>query len=167
MTVTRKRNKSELEMRVSVGLVKGVDAAGKLVAQRAELNAPVDQGRLARSIFHLSPFELSRLVWATLIGSNLEYARAQEEGSGLFSEDPNQMRFIEIKPVNAKALAFAWPGGPKSHPAFNAEAGLFFFGSVMHPGVKPQPYLRPALEESRKETTAIIWSAIKAELVKS
>jgi hypothetical protein len=85
-------------------------------------------------------------------------------GSGLFSEDATHMRLIEIKPVNAQALAFSWPGGPTGHSAYDPETGLFFFKRVFHPGVPAQPYLRPALQHNRDLVRRMILQAIVNEM---
>jgi hypothetical protein len=152
--------------RLSLGLLKGTGAWGDLVAQRASDGAPVKTGRLARSIHRDVPEEIAPLVVSVLVGTNVEYARAHELGSGLYS-DPEfggvQEKY-EIRPVFAKALAFEWPGGPKDHPAYDADSGLFFFGKVMHPGVRARPYLRPAIHASAEDGKRLVFDAVLAEL---
>lgn len=164
--VTRKRGRQDMEHRMVIGLLKGTAAWGDLVAQRASDKAPVRHGRLARSIHRDEPEEVSALMVSVLVGTNVEYARAQELGSGLHS-DPEfggrQERY-PIVPVFAKALAFEWPGGPKDHPAFDPQSGLFFFAKVMHPGVRAQPYLRPALAETAEDGKRLVLDAVAAEL---
>lgn len=152
--------------RLAIGLLKGSAAWGDLVAQRASDNAPVAQGRLARSIHRDVPEEIAPLIVSVLVGTNVEYARAQELGSGLYS-DPEFGGIQEkypIVPVFAKALAFKWPGGPVDHPAYDQESGLFFFGKVMHPGVRAQPYLRPAVSETVEDGKRLVMDAVVAEL---
>lgn len=163
--VTRKSSKGEMAQKFVVGMIKGVDASGMLVAQRASDNAPVDTSNLATSIHHQSPQVVGAGTVITLVGTNVEYARAQEMGSGLYAEVGPQEK-IPIEPVNAKALAFEWPGGPEDHSAYDPESGLFFFGRVMHPGVRAQPYLRPALKDSEEDIRLLILRAVKAELTR-
>lgn len=164
--VKRKLSSAQLEARVALGVENGAFAWGLLVAQRAAEKAPVDTGRLARSIHSGTPTEIAPMVVQVLIGTNVEYARAHELGSGLYSEDPDERDFIIIEPVNAKALAFEWPGGPKNISNYDPETGLYFFRRVRHPGVRPHPYLRPALRESEEEGKMLLWDAIKVALVR-
>lgn len=167
--VTRKNGRSEMEHRLVTGMVKGVSAWGDLVVQRASDGAPVDTGRLARSIHRDEVEEIAPFVVSTLAGSNVEYARAQELGSGLhadpeFLPEGQSPERYPIEPVFAKALAFEWPGGPKDHPAYDAESGLFFFARVMHPGVQAQPYLRPAARETLADGRRLVMEAVRVEL---
>jgi len=89
-----------------------------VVERRAKQLCPRRTGRLVRSITH--QVSESKAV----IGTNVEYGPVVELGS----------RPHLIEPVNAKALW--WPEAP--HPV----------KIVHHPGTRPQPYLRPALEAS-------------------
>lgn len=177
--VRRAKERAVMLRRIDKGCVIGLMALGSLVAQRAELNAPVDTGRLARSIHRGPPFRIGPFVWGAQVGTNVEYARAQEMGSGLYSEDPKYRKKIKIvagfynpeTPSNKRALSFAWPGGPDPHPALQTEgpyAGKYAFASVMHPGVKPQPYLRPALQSVREDGSErrLIIGSIVAEVTR-
>ncbi len=163
-TVERSRSRGEIEAAIRVGGLKGVTAWGSLVRQRATLKAPVDTGRLARSVDLGAAQEASNLVFTVDVGTNVEYARAQEFGSGLHSEDQAYRHLIPIRARRKKALAFEWPGGPTDHPAYDAKSGLFFFRAVMHPGVPAHPYLRPALRETAEDGPRLVVSAIAAEL---
>lgn len=161
-----------MEHRLVRGLIAGVTAGADLVAQRASDRAPVDKGRLARSVTRDFIKEIEPFVVSTLIGSNVEYARAQELGSGLHA-DPNFLPAGQspakypIVPKFAKALAFEWPGGPTDHPAYDEESGLYFFTKVMHPGVRAQPYLRPALAESKRDVRRLIFLSVKQSMAQA
>lgn len=161
--VTRGQGQAVLRQRIDLGVMLGVMATGEVVAQRAQQIASakgvVDTGRLARSIHRGPPRRQELYVWSADIGTNVEYAMAHEMGSGLYSEDPQYRRKIKIiagafnpntkSPSPKRALSFKWAAGPDPHPALTTEgpyAGHYTFRSVMHPGVKPRPYLRPALQ---------------------
>ena len=75
---------------------RGLILAGKLIAQRATNKAPIDTGRLKRSITHSQPIQLGPAHFAIEIGTNVEYAIYQEFGTGNksirpeFSKNPNK-----------------------------------------------------------------------------
>lgn len=79
--------------------------AGNRLVNEAKRNAPVDYGRLRSSISAVVT-ETDRGVKVT-VGSPLEYARYQEEGTGIYGP-----RGRPIVPVTAKALKFK-PKGAK------------------------------------------------------
>ena len=79
------------------------------------------------------------------------HAAAVEFGSGLFSETESPEKY-RIKPKNAQALAFFWektPYGPGPKYIGQMPDGIKLFRYVDHPGVKPRPYLRPAIRKNR------------------
>lgn len=158
------RKHPNFENAVHIGMFKGLVAWASLVVQKASEKAPVDTGRLARSIGQGAPFLIDDFVMAIEVGTNVEYARAIEFGSGLFSTNAAERDFIIIRPKNKKALAFFWPNGPQDHAAYDPESGKFVFSQVKHPGVQPQPFLTPALMETRREGQQLVWSAILAEI---
>jgi phage gpG-like protein len=95
--------------------------ASIIVERRAKQLCPRRTGRLARSITR----QLEK--HKAIIGSNVDYAPVVELGSKPHLIQPN------------KAGALWWAGA--KHPV----------KVVRHPGTRPQPYLRPALEDSVKE----------------
>jgi Bacteriophage HK97-gp10, putative tail-component len=92
----------------------------------ARVLCPVDHGRLRASITYQIVASPTGLV--ARIGSNVEYARYVEEGTGIYG--PHQ---TPIVPVNASVLVFTPKGA----------TGPVFARSVK--GMKPRPYLVPAL----------------------
>lgn len=90
----------------------------------ARLNAPFATGRLRDSIGY-------QIVGDTIvISSPLDYAQYQEFGTGSRGEVPTGPYVIE--PKRAKALRFQVNGR------------TVFAKRVVHPGVAPKPFLRPA-----------------------
>ena len=175
MTTTITPSIDEINARMNIGLQRGALAWAMLAAQTAKVLAPVKSGRLAREIKWGEPYMKENLLAACQYGvSGLEYAMAQEFGSGLYVEpdapgNPTRAKYPIIAGFwtgkgTAKALAFVWPNGPKDHPAYDADSGKFFFRQIMHPGVHPHPYLRPAYEKTRHEGARLVMSAVMAEL---
>ena len=91
------------------------------------------------------------------VGIDLEKApegAAYEFGSGLWGPEGQK---YPILPKNGKFLKFPWPQasnigpgrppGSVSKSVVNAD-GMAYLPGVMHPGVKPEPALIPALEEN-------------------
>lgn len=156
---------SLMEQRLIVGATKGLLAWGNLVAQRATLKAPVKSGRLARSITVGTVHMIDRGKLAINVGTNVEYAAAQEFGSGIHSPNPADRHLIPIRARRKKSLAFKWEGGPTDISAYDPDSGMWFFKVVYHPGVRAQPYLRPAVHETGQEGVNLVTSAIIAELV--
>lgn len=134
MPVIRKGNLNGIEARLENAVKRGLIAWAMLIAQRATQKAPVLTGRLKRSITFSMPVQVAQMVWQSVVGTNVIYAATQELGSGLYG--PKKQKY-PITPKKATVLAFEWMGQQR------------FFKHVMHPGVKPQPYLRPSFNETK------------------
>lgn len=111
-------------------LEKAVGKACALVEREAKIKAPKDSGDLRRSI--QSKVEASGTDIKGTVFSPLEYAPYVEYGTGLFAEK----------------------GGRSDVPwAYrDDETGELIWTS----GQKPQPYMRPALNENREKIKQII-----------
>lgn len=168
--VSMDKTPEQFEALVKDAAFQALEDIGILVAQEAENLAPFDTGRLARSINATDPYEIERFVYGILIGTNVEYARAHEYGSGLHAEDPEKRHKILIEAgywtgkSNKKALAFEWPAGPKPHPAFDPNTGKYIFRRVWHPGVPAKPYLRPALKNTGPQWMGILLTRLTERL---
>lgn len=164
MAVKRSGKLQNVKAKVENGAKNGLLLAGDKIAQDATRIAPIKAGRLKRSITRSNPKKNGN-NWSVTIGTDVEYARAQEFGSGLHAtRGPKQK--IKIVPKKQKggkkALAFKWPGAPSGLEP--SASGKFVFKSIMHPGVKAQPYLRPALDQNREIAVKIIGNAIVGAL---
>lgn len=84
--VTRKSNFSpaKLENAIKRGLLVGA----QLIAQRAQAKAPVDTGRLKRSIAAGDIVKVGQYSYSVDIGTNLDYGVYQEFGTGDKSDRP-------------------------------------------------------------------------------
>lgn len=97
----------------------------------AQSYVPVKTGELRASI------EIRTLGAGDVveISPDTTYEAYVEFGTGIFSEMPGApKRPYVIEPVNANALRFMIGGD------------VFFAMKVVHPGMKAQPYMRPAAE---------------------
>jgi len=152
---------SKTEIALVEGMLNGMQGWMLECAKVAAQRAPVKTSRLATEIKSdpAGPREIKAMVVQGFVGvSGLEYARAHEYGSGIHSLDPSERRLIPITAgfwtgeSDAKALMFKWPEGPKPHPAYNEELGVYFFHTIYHPGVRPanqgKGYLRLAAQET-------------------
>lgn len=155
--VERRSDPSRLEIALVEGLLNGMQAWMVECAKVASQRAPVRTSRLANEIKAdpQGPNEIKPMVVQGLVGvSGLEYARAQELGSGLHAQvGPRELIPIPaLDNTDAKTLMFEWPEGPKPHPAYNEELGVYFFKRIWHPGVKAanegKGYLRLAARET-------------------
>lgn len=130
------------------GLKRGLILSGKLVAQRAANKAPRLTGRLKRSISESAPYAVGPGAWGVNVGTNVEYAAIQEFGG---KTKPHVIR-ARLK----SALAFDWPNAPAGLKP--GKDGKYYFRLVNHPGsvIRAQPYLRPALRESRRDIRRLV-----------
>jgi len=150
-----------LAAKADSGLRVGLILSGKLISQRATRKAPRATGRLKRSIHEGKPYNTGRTAMAIDVGTDVEYAAAQEFGSGIHAErGPKEP--IRIYPVKKQALAFEWPDAPAGLTP--SKTGKYVFASVSHPGVKAQPYLRPALNESVGDIRKLILKSVAGAL---
>lgn len=104
-----------------------------LVEATAKQKAPKDTGELRRSI--TSKVEMQGDDWVGVVYTPLEYAPYVEYGTGLFAKE----------------------GGRADVPwSYQNDKGEWISTS----GQKPQPYLRPALDENREEILRILAEVI-------
>lgn len=114
-------------------MTQSLGKACALVERSAKQKAPKGDGHLRRSITSkVDPVALEGIVFTTL-----EYAPYVEYGTGLFAEDGD---------------------GRKDVPwHYKDEKGEWHTTS----GMKPQPYMRPALNENRTQIVRILKEGIK------
>lgn len=103
-----------------------IQQAAQQVQKIAQTLVPVKSGALRDSITIRYPDVLS-----AEIGPTLNYGTYQEYGTGTRGEFPTGM--YQIKPVRARALVFK-VSGKKVYAKI-----------VNHPGIRPRPFMRPAL----------------------
>ncbi len=118
------------------------EAMGRKVVNEAKSRCPVDTGRLRSSIAYT--IDLTPTTCVLKVGSDLEYARYIEEGTGIHG--PEKRR---ITPTSRKALKFPTPKAKGPHrrgatgePA-QADRGFVFARSVA--GIPANPFMADAL----------------------
>lgn len=94
------------------------------VEAEAKQRVKVKTGNLRRQITHVTKHDED--VSRAKVGSNLEYAQPLEEGS-----KPHKIKSKDGKPLR-----------------FQVNGKWVVVDEVNHPGTKPQPFLRPAIEEN-------------------
>lgn len=126
-------NPDSFELLDELALRRGMERACALVERKAKEKAPKDTGALRRSITSEVVQEGGEIVGTVF--TPLEYAPYVEYGTGLFAES----------------------GGRKDVPwHYQDDKGEWHSTS----GQKPQPFMRPALNESREEIMRIIKEAL-------
>lgn len=114
-------------------MIGAIGKACALVERSAKQKAPKGIGDLRRSI--KSKVERNETEIIGVVYTPLEYAPYVEYGTGLFAEE----------------------GGRKDVPwHYQDDEGVWHTTS----GMKPQPYLRPALEENREKIKRLLGGAI-------
>lgn len=88
MPVTRKGKLNGIEAKLENAQKRGLILSGILVAQRASGLAPIDTGRLKRSITNSMPKQMGRLSYRVDVGTNVEYAPFQEFGTRFMNAQP-------------------------------------------------------------------------------
>lgn len=127
--------------RVEANILRGsLNAANKVILQKAKELAPVDDGDLKASIRVTSKIKRANgWVESRIVAGNKKayYANWVEFGTGTFysgTGDSVRRSYI-IRPRTTK--------------------GLFFTNTVReevrHPGIKPQPFMRPAFDMKQNE----------------
>ncbi len=160
---------------VRTGSIIGLSAAADIGAQIARGMAPVDTTRLSRSVHRSEVAEVADFQFVVEWGTNVEYARAQEFGSGIHDPRGPHPILIEAGFLSGKsakrALAFKWPGAPAGFLPNAADGETFLFARVHHPGVPAHPFLRPSLdlgtpsrEGGQAKLRSLVLSAIWAQL---
>ena len=122
-----KWNDKKVIAHVKKRIVNKLELVGELVEGAAKLNCPVDTGNLRSSINH----KVDKDELSVKIGTAVEYAPYIEFGTGEFAE-------------NGKGRKGGW--------FYVDENGKGHFTR----GMKPHPFLRPALLENKKQIKRIL-----------
>ncbi|MHA2135897.1 MAG: hypothetical protein ACW99J_18725 [Candidatus Thorarchaeota archaeon] len=180
---TRKNSHENMEAGLILGGLLGMEAWADIVAQEAgtSMHMPVDTATLSQSIIKdPKGAQIERnggtITFSHRVGSGLEYAPAQEMGSGLYHEwdDGRPRRAYAIvagalqdppMPGGKKALAFEWPNAPAGMEP-TGKGGKFLFTYVMHPGVRAKRFLRNANRDKRERGIALVRNSMMAAMAK-
>lgn len=146
-----------LPAKVEANILRGAVRAGqKVVLEKAQAMVPAKSGNLRRSIRVKTDFKAARrgFVRADVVagGKMAWYAHILEFGSGSFYEGSGYQSVRKpyvIKAKDEKGKRY----NAKEKRRINRgsrEGALFWQGQmasrVVHPGIRPQPYMRPAAE---------------------
>ena len=123
-------------------LSRAIGDSARTIEGKAKRYAPVDQGILRASIHTEGPRVTSNNVEA-IVGTNVKYAKMQEEGTGIYGPKKQP-----IRPVHGKFLVWK-------------KAGQTFFARSVK-GVKPQWYFKRAKEEGKPAFADAMRDAVTA-----
>ncbi len=150
---------SDLKTRARRALLK----AGELLRNEAYEQAPKVSTDLARSIIVQRDGDLS-----VAVGPSVDYGLYVHEGTGLHG--PKKAKY-KIKPKSKKALRFKGKPGKNATASFSVvatrttvNAGDVTVRSVMHPGIKPNPFMDRAWDKVADEANAVIAEEIGDEV---
>lgn len=143
----------ELPAKIETNIMRGALREGsKQFLQRARDEVPVKSGKLRKSL-RVSARVRQGKVTATMTAGNKVafYAHMIEFGTASFYSGSGESvgAPYEIKP-NGKAL----------------KSGDNYFGKITQPGVKPQPFMRPAYDEGSADAIKAVAEYIKKRLEK-
>lgn len=125
-------NSDEVKMAMDKILNKWLEAASLVVESQAKALAPVDTGSLKTSISH----KVDEVRKEATVGAAEDYSIYVEFGTGLYAENGN---------------------GRKDGWAYKDEMGKVHFTR----GQKPQPYLRPAFKNNKKNIQNLLSKYLK------
>jgi len=134
--------------------VKLVTAHALAIERTAKRLAPVDKNVLKASIH--TDLRVSGSHISAAVGTDAKHGAYQEMGTGLYGY---KHREYVIRPKNKKALAFVARAGTQlatGRALYRSKAGRLVTSRkraartvvayVIHPGVRPQPFLGPAFD---------------------
>lgn len=129
--------------KAQVAMLRGMDVAMRDAANQAKMQTPVDTGLLRASISSESRVDGSDVVG--VVGTNKEYAKPVEYGTGVFSEAPDSRHTPFFPPPGAlegwakrhgmNAYAVAWAifkrGGTRPARMFRSVLESRFFQTLV------------------------------------
>ncbi len=135
----------------------GLEQFLSFVADKARLKCPVKTGHLQSSITHQISKSTDRAIEGR-VGSNVDYAPYVELGTGIYGP-----RKTPIRPKNKKVLAWVVrgprPTTPEGWRQACREGRAVLVKEVQ--GMKPRPYLLPALTENIERLVEFLKKALK------
>ena len=149
----------QLPVRIERNIMRGAIRAGANVFRDAARQAaPVDDGRLKRSI-KTSSTNVKRGKVTVNVGSDLFYARMVEFGTASYYTG------------NGRTVGAPYfiPKRDKSGKASKRKKKAVKFGNVIvnnvkHPGIKPRPFMRRALDSSSQSAIATFADYVRVRL---
>ena len=132
---------------------KALAQCGALVAERARLLVPVDEGVLKASIrWEFQKSTDGKFRAAIIIGPSGEFLKAH-------GHIPNQARWVEFGTAPQTKGQKLSKLGKRGRVKTRVSTGS-------HAGTPPRPYLLPAVRQTRKQVRAILAKAVNSALKK-
>lgn len=145
----------EFTPKLEANILRGALRAGaKVLLDKARENVPVDNGDLKNSL-KLKTRNKRGALSATVTAGDKKayYAHMIEFGTGSYysgSGTRSKRSAYEIKPKKSRSLFFA---------------GIFR-ETITHPGIRPQPFMRPAFDEGNQQALDAFKDYTKARIDK-
>lgn len=155
----------EMHEALQDGLWRFLDEAANTIVDRAKKNAPVETGELRDSI-ERQAIEREPEGESVEIGAYAEYASPIEWGSAGKGEplreghtsDNIHTQYPLIPPNKVRWGPYPLnPKPPSQFLIFKVEDGWVTTDEVIHPGIDPQPFMRPAIDRTISD---MVWSDV-------
>ena len=138
--------------RIEGNIMRGaLRASAKVIYEEAKALAPVDDGDLKKSI-RLKTKNKKGRVTASVVAGNKEafYAHFVEYGTGSFYSGKGESIRRPYK-ISAKTKGSLFFGGKA-------------FQSFTHPGIKPEPFMRPAFDSKQDESLKVFGDYLRKRI---
>lgn len=140
-----------------------VGASARFFRDKAKERVPVDTGAL-RNDFKVSTKAKGGVATATLtVGSNTFYAHFIEYGTASYYSGPGKRS--KRRPYTIQNVARSG-GRSKNALRFEANGSTVYSEWARHPGVRPQPFMRPAFDNYNQEAITAFADYVRKRLAK-
>lgn len=152
-------NSDQIMQGIRTGMMKAMRDVADRIVELGIMYAPVGEGtgagNLQRSI-SVSKFSVSQTGVEIEYGAHTEYAAAQEFGSAARGEPfvpytGQGQDWPTVPPGKQTWKPYKITPNERDYLRFEIDGEVIFTKEVIHPGVKPQPYMRPAIDKVRFE----------------
>ena len=147
-----------LPARIEANIMRGAVRAGsKVLADSAKSRAPVDSGDLKKSIRVSTRSRRGQVSASVRAGDKRAfYAHMVEYGTASFytGDGKSVGGPYKISPTKTQT--------PKQAVSFDTTARA----SVTHPGIRPQPFMRPALDNDSQNAVQAVADYVRGRLIK-
>jgi hypothetical protein len=149
-------------------LRKGLVAAANLLAEKAKAKADsknvpeVSKNMKVGKVESKGSGALGITISIGMKEDEAPAAAAYEFGSGLHGKEGKKYSIVPRK--SGGYLVFPKERWPGYQPPPDAP-DVFVFSSVMHPGVKARPYMKPAIEENKEEMKRLIGAFFTIDVI--
>lgn len=162
-----KKMMQDLPVKIEANITRGAMRAGQTVVMNAAKNiAPIDKGDLRKSIRIRADRKAQKrgFVRVDLVAGSKDvwYAHLIEYGTASFYSGKGQT-------VGKPYIIKGKEGGKEASTTRKRKAlkiGATFVDQVVHPGIKPQPFMRPAIDQNLQKAIDTVAQYFKTRVPK-